>query len=275
MATSTRLRDRLRDRIGPYSPVIAWYRRYRPAWWWLRANPSGRVTRRLVAAEGTTVQDGAFRGLRYPEATIGHVSFLGPKLLGSYELEVCQALRCTDWSTFVDIGAAEGFFCVGMALANPAGTVIGYEADPHQQRWAHALARENGVELDLRGSADPAALRALAPAGPVAVLCDVEGAEWDLLVPEEIPWMRDATIVVELHEANRPGVTAVLQDRFAASHHVAHVTDAPRSAAGRDALQGWAPADAALVLSEGRGAVGVWLVMRPSGAPSSGAEPGR
>ncbi len=49
---------------------------------------------------------------------------------------------------------------------------------------------------------------------------DVEGAELDLLDPERVPGLRDAEIVVELHDHLVPGIGETLGRRSAPTHEV-------------------------------------------------------
>ena len=47
------------------------------------------------------------------------------------------------------------------------------------------------------------------------VVCDVEGYEEILLVPEKIPALARATLLVEMHDCFRPGVTELIAERLA------------------------------------------------------------
>ena len=57
------------------------------------------------------------------------------------------------------------------------------------------------------------------------MLCDIEGAEKDLLNPEAAPALKHMDIIVESHECLLPGITQVLVDRFKETHHITLVND--------------------------------------------------
>ena len=55
-----------------------------------------------------------------------------PKLLGVYERELNPYIEqacALNFPLIVDVGAAEGYYAVGMALRNPSARVIAFEMD--------------------------------------------------------------------------------------------------------------------------------------------------
>ena len=86
---------------------------------------------RIASSPDLTVRNGPFRGMRYPErASVG--SALVPKLLGSYERElqpVLEDILAREHSEIVDIGCAEGYYAVGLALRLPAARVFAYDTN--------------------------------------------------------------------------------------------------------------------------------------------------
>ena len=77
-----------------------------------------RVFERL--GRPTTVLNGPFRGMKY--LSRAYCSAVLPKLLGTYECELIPAidrLARSDADRIVDIGAAEGYYAVGLALKVP------------------------------------------------------------------------------------------------------------------------------------------------------------
>ena len=84
---------------------------------------------RVAAAVAThyknTVAAGPFAGMRYAGLPSG--STAGPKLLGSYESEIAawiEGLCGARLDTIVDVGCAEGYYAVGMAMRCPAARVL-------------------------------------------------------------------------------------------------------------------------------------------------------
>lgn len=115
------------------------------------AEAQAPVAAHLERMLGLTVRRGPFAGLRYPSHdAVG--SSLWPKLLGSYEAELAptfEALCATPYRTVVDVGAAEGYYAVGLGLrlgeAPPRGRLPGargVHAGPARRRAVRAHRRE-------------------------------------------------------------------------------------------------------------------------------------
>jgi hypothetical protein len=177
------------------------------------------------------VQSGPFAGMRF-EVGCGDAT----KLLGTYEMELHEPLArllASDFPVIVDVGAAEGYYAVGLALRYPGKRVIAYEAlEPLRAKVDH-LAQLNRVatRIDLRGFCDPPALRELGDALRGALLVvDIEGYEDTLLDPAQVPALAGSTILVETHDHEVPGCHARVIERFAASHRILSYQSRPRTA---------------------------------------------
>jgi ribosomal protein L11 methylase PrmA len=137
--------------------------------------------------------------------------------------ECVEAISRQQPELIVDIGAGEGYYAVGLAMRNPQARVIAFEMDPAGQRATAEMARLNGVSrrVEIRGKCEVTDLaEVLASVPRPVVVCDVEGYEIELLGPEIVPALRQATILVELHEFVVPGITAELMRRFTDSHQI-------------------------------------------------------
>ena len=184
-----------------------------------------RPTVAQVRAGGLEVRDGPFAGMTYPAGAAIHVPGLAWRLAGTYEAELHPAVERLiglDPDAIVNVGAADGFYAVGMAIRCPAASTIAFERDPYYARLCTALARRNGVEgrLELRGECTANALRATTPGERTVVVCDCEGAERELIDPAAIEWQAAAAMLIEVHESFDPGLTEELRGRLAATHDV-------------------------------------------------------
>jgi hypothetical protein len=238
---------------------------------WRRSHIA-RVTRAYVRAHGRQVQNGPFAGMAFPAFAVERGVFVVAQLLGAYERELHPALRdvvADAPDVVVDIGASDGYYAVGLARALPAARVLAYEMSPFPARVCRALAAENGVgdRVDVRGECRVEDLARL-PAGRLFVLCDAEGAEDRLMDPDAAPALRDARLVVEVHEFAAAGVGDRLRARFASSHEIEavrstwhHTGDYPLL----EAVPGIDYMDRELAVSEFRHSPISWLVMTPRG----------
>jgi hypothetical protein len=228
-----------RRALGPAYPRTL--RRWRGAQGAWRSRRVTAVTRRFVAWHGLTVTGGPFAGLVYPDTA--PISLV-PKLLGIYERELHGAIEAAIGAQpdmIVNVGAADGYYAVGLARRLPAATVIAYEADARQRELCRRVAAANGVPMDIRGTAGAGNVE-----GADLVVMDCEGCERALLRPP-LP----ATIIVELHDFVHPGIGEEIAQRFAATHEVAIVPTAPQ------------PPHGELLLSEYRPGPMRWAVMTP------------
>jgi precorrin-6B methylase 2 len=200
--------------------------------WAQRIEPTRWVTERCIEEFGLEVQAGPFAGLRYPRELVGRVDALVPKLIGAYELEVHAAVRsmiAQAPETVVNVGAAEGFYAVGMARAVPGARVLAYDTAPEKQADCARLAQENGVvdRVTIGGTCTASSLATLEPGA--CVFLDCEGCELDLISEEAMPGLRQATLLVELHDAVDLAVTGPVLARLEPTHTSELMTSGPRN----------------------------------------------
>jgi hypothetical protein len=173
---------------------------------------------------GRRILGGPFNGMRYIPRACG--SAFWPKVFGTYEMELVTYLEVAiarSPSVIIDIGAAEGYYAVGLLRRTATAHCIAYEMEGTSRQALSELAAANAVDgrLDARETCSSEELaRVLNEKGEDAfVLCDVEGAEEDILSSTTKPLLRNACMLVEVHETERPGVLSRLLARFEDTHH--------------------------------------------------------
>jgi hypothetical protein len=126
--------------------------------------------------------------------------------LGTYEKElhvVFKQIIGRRYGFIVDIGAAEGFYAVGLALKAPEARVIAFETTETGRKLLAQASARNGVagRIEIRGHCRPEDLaRELQGATERSlVICDAEGEEVALLDPECVPQLKHCDILAELH----------------------------------------------------------------------------
>ncbi len=232
------------------------------------------LNRRFVAEHGLEVRRGPFAGLRYPGALVADHGDLVAKLVGTYELELAPVVA--SWvgriALLVDVGAAEGFYAVGMAVASPGTRVVAYEADPAAREQLRLLAEHNGVadRVELRGACTPGELAALPAGAGTALLSDCEGCEATLLDPAAAPPLTGWPLLVELHDRIVPGVTATIRRRFAPTHDVELIPTRPRAGEDPPELADLHPRDRLRLIGERRAGPMQWAWLRPGGRAAVG-----
>ncbi len=215
---------------------------------------------RFVDIFGARVRRGPFAGMTYePE---GMLSL--QKLLGIYEHELhdwIETILARRPRTFVDVGAADGYYAVG--VARHGITVEAFESGRSARRRIAELAQANGVRVNLHTTATAARVRAL-PLDEAFVLSDCEGAEDDIFDQATVAAMRTATVVIEVHETMRPGTESRLRERFAATHRCERRAPVQRDLRDYPELEQLEARDRVHADSELRIGETPWLLMTPT-----------
>ena len=231
----------------------------------LRRN-NRRIHRRL--GRPRHVLAGPFAGMAYIADSSGS-AFL-PKILGTYELEITsgiEAIKSSPHDLIIDIGAAEGYYAIGLARARPGSRTVCFEAHKPARYLLNRLATLNQLDgrIEVQGFCTPTDLAAaLARAEHPAIVCDCEGSEDVLLDPTAIPALARATILVELHEKFAPGVSERLRSRFTPTHHIDQFKSRERTPADLPPTIRLQGEDVAQALSEYRNEPNSWYFMRPN-----------
>jgi hypothetical protein len=211
--------------------------------------------------------------MRYIDGAVGNAHIDIPKLLGIYERELnaCIEQACAlNFRVIVDVGAAEGYYAIGMAVRNLNARVIAFEMDGKRRTELAEKLRLNhvGDRVEIRGKCEPEDLEGvLGDARRPFLICDVEGYETALLDPAIVPSLQRAWILVELHEFVERGITEKIRLRFVATHNISQLWQQERTIADfpfRDFYTHWLPKSYLLwAVGESRPERMSWFWMEP------------
>lgn len=238
-----------------------------------RTTPLSELTQAFVTRHGLTVQAGPFAGLKYPREALELAETPVAKLLGAYECELHEIIEnvvASGFRTVVDVGCAEGYYAVGLALRSPDTVVHSYDISRSRRRLCAKTACLNGVRdrVVVHGVCTVDDLQSVTDT-PAFVLVDCEGCESDVLRPDVVAMLRCATVLVELHDFLVPGTAATLDQRFAATHAARRVVARPRYPADYPALadvRGLSFVDLQLAVTEFRPVRMEWALYTPHSA---------
>lgn len=216
------------------------------------------------------VLSGPFRGLRYTNKIVwGPIT---PKWVGTYEAELQDCMEEiieTGYATIIDVGAAEGYYAVGLAWKCPGTSVVAYDIDPIARRRQRELADINAVEnLEIRKYCDHSELTK-AIRGRALVISDIEGFEAELLDPVSAPVLKQADILVEIHphkDLDAHDVESRILERFEETHRVVRIVTRKRDLSALspadERLQKVDPEDLLRAMDECRNGPQSWLWMK-------------
>jgi len=195
--------------------------------------PRNVLARQIERRSKGRVCAGPFQGMRYASASVGSVYY--PKLLGTYEKElhsVVEQITSLEPELIVDVGAAEGYYAVGLAMRLPRSRVVAFEMDAEGRRYLVEMATLNHVSdrVEVYGKCEPEDLRSVLVGPSTSVLiCDVEGYEAELLCGPAAADVSRTWLLVELHEFAVAGVAERLSNALTSTHLVERIWQRPRT----------------------------------------------
>lgn len=190
-----------------------------------------QATREMVESYGRTVLEGPFRGMQYPKHSLLNRDGI-PLLFGTYELELRPVIEevCSNrYDRIVDIGSAEGYYAVGLALRTKT-RVYAFDCEPRERHYLRQMAQLNGVgDLIRIGSwCGPKVLSGLVSGRRCLVISDCEGFEFDLFNDASAAAMSASDLLIELHEyGSNSGRRDELLQRFGVTHSNRVITFSP------------------------------------------------
>lgn len=203
-----------------------------------------------------TIRSGPFCGLLYLERSCG--SSLLPKMIGSYEKELHDVI--TDAidrkpRQVIDIGSAEGYYAVGLAMRLPSTPVLAFDTDPAAQSACLELAMINKVadRVTVTGRCDPELLQSRLTQGTFLV-CDCEGFEYSIIEKLSRSSLSEIDLLVELHKNERFDPQVWFESVFENSHEVTIVNARGRTLLDEEInlLAKWSEEERLLAINEFR-----------------------
>lgn len=171
-----------------------------------------------------TVLNGYFKGMKYP-AFESHGSSLYPKLLGSYESELSDIIKeiCSqEYQDIIDVGCAEGFYAVGLALMSPKSRVYAFDIDHRAIAACKIMAEINGVADRIvygeHCSDDIIRLFPFKEKG--LIISDCEGYEISLFTKDNLASLGKVDILVEMHDGKNERISPYLFKLFESTHSI-------------------------------------------------------
>ena len=230
---------------------------------------------RLARALNNTVRYGPFQHLKLHQTPYWSGADRGAMLLGMYEQEVLQQLQqlSHDYDTFIDVGAADGYYAVGALVSDQFQSCICFETDVRGQEAIQRLADLNNVSkrIHIFGQANSEFLSTLSSTGfdfasGGVFLFDIEGAEYSLLTDSLLQTLRNSAMIIELHDSSdEPGSkNADLFMRVARYFNQHVVTFGARDPNLFPELADWTDDDRWILCSESRAGLMKWLILTPT-----------
>jgi len=190
-----------------------------------------RLAREVSQATGRRIAGGPFVGMRLDYDSFPVHS--SPKFLGTYEYElqgVIERAIQLDPKYVLNVGCAEGYYAVGLAIRLNDAQVFAADADPKALSATIKNAELNGVSAQVYpvGIVKPGQFSRYLKTDGSLLMMDCEGAEFSLLDPATDPVLLRTNILVEIHQEF--GDECEIIRKFEDTHSVIEIAPAPRPA---------------------------------------------
>ena len=233
------------------------------------------LSKRLDFIFNSTVHYGSFKGLKLSKNTWWGAPDKAAMLLGLYEKEILDSLVQIPktYNIFIDLGAADGYYGVGVLVAKLFDYSHCFEITESGRRTIKENANNNFVteKITINGIAESDFYKSI-PAEQLAhcvMLVDIEGAEFDIFDDHTFAAFSNSIIIVELHDWQlENGAEKLHKFKELAKQYFAitTLTTTSRDTSSFPELKNFSDDDRWLICSEGRGRQMNWLRLDPKAA---------
>lgn len=178
----------------------------------------------LKISPDLNVLHGPFKGMRYPGLkSVG--STLAPKIIGSYEKElhpILERICRTPYTEIIDVGCAEGFYAVGLAMRISSARVFAFDTDATALLLCEQMARLNRVfdRITFGSFCTSEALARLPLTDKALIISDCEGYEKQLFDESVVPILARHDLLIEIHDFIDLDISQALRSRFTNTHRI-------------------------------------------------------
>lgn len=217
------------------------------------------------------VSHGIFKGMKYPEKnSVG--SSLCPKLIGSYERELIPLFKeifNNNYSEIIDIGCAEGYYAVGLAIRVKSANIFAFDIDLEAVRLCNEMALINSVANRVNATCivkeNPLELVTLTE--KALIIVDCEGCEKHIFNKKTIKKLKNHDILIEIHDLIDIQISSYIKFLFKKSHgmKIINSIDDIKKAQQYDytELKGLSLEARKQILAERRSSIMEWFYLTP------------
>lgn len=226
---------------------------------------------RIEAASGGAVMTGPFAGMKLPPVDAWGANDRAPRLLGSYECDLHPAIeaeitRKPGW--IYNVGAADGYYAVGLARRLPEAQIVAYDPLPDARAATRRAAELNGVygaRWRFAAAFDPETFEPPGEGERGLMFVDCEGCEAAFCEAMPPSAFARISLLIESHDFIVPGIGTRLAAHFAPTHDVTIIREGGRDPNRFDILRKLGSFERLLAVTEDRPEAMDWLWIVPKG----------
>jgi len=231
------------------------------------------LSNKLLEEFNGVIRYGPFKGLKFsPESSWG-VGDRASMLLGLYEKEILTSLQNIPdkYKTFIDLGAADGYYGIGSLVNGMFEKSYCYEINVVSQKIIKKNAELNNVasKVLIRGLADKHFYKDFKndEIDQSVLLVDIEGGEFDLFDKNLFKKFSKSIIYIELHpwifKNDGHEELQKLENDAREYFTIEKITTTSRDLSEFKELKQWCDTDRWLICSEGRLKLMTWWRLDP------------
>lgn len=237
-----------------------------------------KILKKLIEKHNYKVAHGPFKGMKLNENPIWSKYDHITQVLGVYEKNVLSKIiefSQIDDSLFIDLGAADGYFAVGVASGGVFKKVCAFEINKKSQQCMINIAKNNDCmdKINIYDEANYDSIKKLLhnEKHSPTILIDIEGAEYTLLDSKMLSLLSNCNVICELHpwvKKNGKRVYRKVEEENLLKNaskffDVEMIQRESYSPNDFEELSGFNEVERLIALSEGRGPNMHWLVLTP------------
>jgi|TARA_B110000259_G_scaffold105793_1_gene121364 hypothetical protein len=231
------------------------------------------LSNKLLEEFNGVIRYGLFTGLKFSSDNSWGVGERASMLLGLYEKEILTSLQNipSKYKTFIDLGAADGYYGIGALVNGMFEKSYCYEMNVAGQKIIKKNAELNNVasKVVIRGFADKYFYKDLKndEIDQSVLLVDIEGAEFNLFDKNLFKKFSKSIIYIELHPwiFKNDGQEELhkLENDAREYFTIEKITTTSRDLSKFEELKKWSDTDRWLICSEGRHKLMTWWRLDP------------
>jgi len=212
---------------------------------------------------------GLFKGLNIYEQSAWSGSMdTGSKILGTYEKHIQLWISEKNLSSivFLDVGASDGYYALGMIKSKVAESSIAYELSSKDRDIIKSLSLKNemSTKIELKGEASSSTIiNDLKNKKIKLILIDIEGQEYRLITRELLFAAQNCFIIIEVHKLASQYTLDEFKRLCETFHDVEELNDFEKKLPKDVFTENLTDNERVLLLSEGRGYGMIWFALSP------------
>ena len=217
------------------------------------------------------VLNGPFRGLKYPEFK-SRSSSLYSKLIGSYEMELHHVIKQMineEFDQIINMGCAEGYYAVGLAISLPNVDIYAYDIDSEARKLTLEMASINGVSdrVFVKKKIESSSFKKIDFTKKTLIISDIEGYERFIFIPSVVQYLKNCFLIIETHDWVDIHISSNIENVFKASHNIKSIQSVGDNIKAKtykfNELKDVDLLTKYRIFEEGRRFIDEWLIMSP------------